>query len=135
MANELQQNTVGRPRKFKSAEELQKCVDNYFKTTSEQGEPFMITGLCLHLDCDRRTLLNWQKDDEFFHIVKKAKLKVEASLERELHRGNNTAGTIFNLKANFSWIERQNISMEVQREYRLKTFKPAEPEMVYVKND
>ena len=99
----------GRPLKFKSPEEMQEKIDAYFKTTPD--EEVTITGLALALDTDRQTLINYEKRDEFFDTIKKAKTIVENSYERAL-RKNGRTGEIFALK-NFGWQDKQEISAEV----------------------
>lgn len=47
---------------------MQKVIDEYFKTCDEKGEPYTITGLALALELDRRSLVNYSKDDEFFPL-------------------------------------------------------------------
>jgi len=55
---------------------------------------------------DRRTLLNYSKDDKFFPTIKKAKRKIEAYLEEKLVTDGGT-GIIFNLKNNYGWKDKQ----------------------------
>ena len=62
---------MGRPKKYNNAEEMQKVIDEYFKICDEKGDPYTITGLALSLDLDRRSLVNYSKDDEFFFHYKK----------------------------------------------------------------
>jgi hypothetical protein len=97
-------NKGGRPLKFKTVKELQKKIDVYFKKCIEDEDPYTITGLALALDCDRQTLLNYEKKEEFFGTIKKAKLKVENYLETKALKGDIVpVMTIFNLKNNFGW--------------------------------
>lgn len=53
---------VGRPLKFKSVEELQKKIDAYFE--DENNKPYTITDLAVWLDCDRKTLINYEEKEE-----------------------------------------------------------------------
>ena len=99
----------GRPLKFQSVEEMQEKIDEYFKNTPD--EELTVTGLALALDTDRQTLVNYEKRDEFFDTIKKAKTIVENSYERAL-RKNGRTGDIFALK-NFGWQDKQEISAEV----------------------
>ena len=99
---------MGRPKAFKSVEELEALIDDYFATDAYMGEgdnrQFVptISGLALHLDITTATLRNYGKDEDFFSTIKRAKQRVELSLEQRL-AGNNVAGSIFNLKNNFDW--------------------------------
>ena len=60
-----------KPLKFKSVEELQEKIDNYFNAMDEQERPYTISGLALFLDTSRRTLLNYEKRQEYFHTIKR----------------------------------------------------------------
>lgn len=102
-----------RPNKFKSVEEMQKAIDNYFKECDANERPYTISGLAYALDTTRRTLLDYEENDEFTHTIKKAKAKIEQFVEERLFMGSNTAGVIFNLKNNYNWKDKQEIEAEV----------------------
>lgn len=95
----------GRPLKFESPKAMQKLIDKYFAETPD--EELTITGLALALDTDRQTLINYEKRDDFFDTIKRAKTVVENSYERAL-RKNGRTGEIFALK-NFGWADKQEI--------------------------
>ena len=119
----------GRPRKYTEAEQMQYKIDKYFescfipardergniqrdydgKIIKRQIRPFTITGLALALDMDRRSLVNYSKDEEFFPTIKKARLKIENYLEESLISGGNSTGVIFNLKNNYGWKDKQEV--------------------------
>jgi hypothetical protein len=92
----------GRPLKFQSVEVMQKLIDEYFIVTPISQQT--ITGLALALDTDRTTLINYEKRDEFFDTVKRAKTKIEHAYELSL-RVRGSAGDIFGLK-NFGWSDK-----------------------------
>lgn len=96
---------AGRPLKFPTVEDLQKHIDDYFESTKE--DEWTITGLALHLDTDRITLLKYEDRPEFTNAVKKAKMKVENGYEKDLKK-HGRSGTIFALK-NFDWSDKQEI--------------------------
>lgn len=113
---------VGRPLKWKTAEELQEKIDEYFNSCYEDVsitedkvikkliKPFTITGLALALDTNRETLMNYQEKEEFFDTIKKAKLRIENFAEEQLFLGKNTAGVIFNLINNYKgWSNKTEI--------------------------
>lgn len=104
-----EENKGGRPLKFKNIEMLEGAINDYFEMCDSQHEPYTITGLALALDIDRKTLINYEKREEFFHTIKKAKLKVENYLEKRLINDNSTTGIIFNLKNNFEWKDKQEV--------------------------
>lgn len=93
---------------------MQDAIDTYFATDAyyeEDGKKVYcptICGLALHLDLTRQGLIEYSEKSDFSDTVKKAKLKVELFLERRLQH-NAAAGTIFNLKNNFSWKDKQEI--------------------------
>lgn len=94
--------------KFKSVEELEKKIEAYFD--DEKNKPYTICDLCVWLDCDRQTLLNYQEKEEFFDTIKKAKTKIEASIEKGALLGVfNPTFSIFNMKNNFGWQDKQEI--------------------------
>lgn len=107
-------NPVGRPLAFESVEELQEAIDSYFENEAYVGEgdariyaPTM-SGLALALGVDRKTIINYERREEYFHAVKKARARVEVALEQRLY-GQAVTGIIFNLKNNFGWQDKQDL--------------------------
>ncbi len=98
--------TAGRPLQYKTTEELQAAVDEYFILCKSEEEYPTISGLSYHLDLSRQGLLNYEGRDEFVDTIKRAKLRVETVLEQRLFH-NNPTGCIFNLKNNFGWKDKQ----------------------------
>ncbi len=98
--------------KYKSAEELQKGIDKYFKECDEKEKPYTMSGLAYSLDIDRTTLINYGERDSYSTLVKKAKQKVEQQLEENalMGKGNSTF-TIFNLKNNYGWKDRTEVEV------------------------
>lgn len=94
---------AGRPLKFQTVEELQNKILDYFTVCSETKRPLTITGLALHLDTTRETLLDYEERDIFTDTIKRAKLTVQNYVEEYLFTGKNTAGAIFNLVNNYNW--------------------------------
>lgn len=89
----------GRPLKFATSEELQSKIDKYFELTPIELQT--ITGLALHLDTSRETLMEYQERPDFIDTVKKAKLRIEHAYEiRGMEKGG--AFDIFRLK-NMGW--------------------------------
>ncbi len=76
-----------------------------------EGTPYTIEGLCHALDIDRSTLMRYEKDEkkpEFCNTIKKAKMRIQQDLmERGLVGVANPAVTIFNLKNNFGYTDKQ----------------------------
>jgi hypothetical protein len=96
--------------KYKTQEELQKGIDKYFKDCDKNEKPYTMSGLAYSLGIDRVTLINYGKRDLFFTQIKDAKSKVQAQLEENALMGKgNAVFTIFNLKNNYGWTEKQEI--------------------------
>ena len=92
---------AGRPPKFKTPEDMQASVDEYFAMCDDDNPP-LISGLAYHLDMTTESLRRYGEDDEFSATVKKAKQRVEIALEKRL-QANSPVGAIFSLKNNFGW--------------------------------
>jgi hypothetical protein len=98
-------------------EEKKKPIFDDVQVVNNEGEQVYTTcwyskptilGLCEHLKIDRKTLLNYERNDEYFHTVKMAKERIEQFLENELFREQGqVTGVIFNLKNNFGWKDKQ----------------------------
>ena len=117
-------NPVGKPLAFKTVEDLEEAINNYFqKPDSPQDlqEPWRsawdveftakgdylvfrptISGLAVALGVDRKTINNYTRKEEYFPTIKKAKAMIETVLEKRLY-GQAVTGLIFNLKNNFEW--------------------------------
>lgn len=103
----------GRPPLFKSADEMQKVIDEYFdkvKITKDDSLTYRPTmaGLAKALGMSRQALLGYKEKDEFLVTIKRARLEVEEALEEALY-GTGVAGVIFNLKNNFGWKDKQEV--------------------------
>ncbi len=104
---------AGQPPKYTDPEVVAEIIEEYFNnctythpdTKQEISRPTM-GGLAIALDMDRRSLLNYSKKKKFFPTIKKARDRVEEALERNLY-SQSVAGTIFNLKNNFGWKDKQ----------------------------
>ena len=106
---------VGRPRACKSVEEVEEKINAYFNYCEEKEKPYTMSGLAYYLGIDRKTLLNYSKNEEYFHTIKKARDKVQMQLEECLYRLGNNSGVIFNLKNNFDWKDKiEHSSSEVE---------------------
>jgi hypothetical protein len=117
---------TGRPLKFKSPEELQKAIDGYFdkciatQYDKELGKnieiiviPPTVSGLAVELDTTRQTLVDYEGKDGFIDTIKKAKQKIESYAERALVTNRNPAGVIFSLKNNYGWVDKQEITANI----------------------
>lgn len=101
-------NPVGRPLLFKSPEELEAKINEWIIKREKDKKPFTLSSLAVHLDCDRHTLVNYGKDEEFFATIKRVKAICESWTEDSLYeREKPTAGVIFSLTNNFDWQNKQ----------------------------
>jgi hypothetical protein len=108
----------GRPRAYKSHAEFDAKVEEYFATAITPS----ITGISLHLGfCDKQSFSEYEKyGPEFSLTVKKARLRIENDrIERLNDKQRFTPGTIFDLKNNYGWVDRQEVEMTVTHEDRL----------------
>lgn len=117
-------NPVGAPPKYKSAEEMQIKIDQYFKDC--EGEllqdangpvldkygneiylrkhPPTVTGLALALGfTTRQSLLNYQGKREFVDTITRAKARCEQYSEERLFDRDGNNGAQFSLRFNFGW--------------------------------
>lgn len=98
---------------------IEKLDSNGNKVTIKRPIPLTIEGLCDTLDCDRMTLLNYQKAkgyERFFDTIKRAKNKIQRNkLERGLTGDSNSAVTIFDLKNNHDYKDRTEQSIQIEK--------------------
>ena len=122
---------AGRPPKYKTPEEMQKTIDVYFLAcrVHQDGNTDRleylnddellvindiedifpsISGLAYTLGMTTETLRQYGNEDEFSATVKRAKQRVEMSLEQRLN-GKAVTGSIFSLKNNFGWKDKQDV--------------------------
>lgn len=105
---------IGRPNKFKTVEDMQKAIDDYFDYCDMNKKPYTVSGLAYALDTTRRTLLDYTEKDEFSHTIKSAKARIERFNEEMLYSKDvPTVGVIFNLKNNYDWKDKQEIEADV----------------------
>ena len=129
----------GRKIKFKSAEELQEKIDNYFnscfipmidkhgnvihdntgKIVMQQTKPFTMSGLADSLDTSRETLRLYEGKGQFKKIIEKAKRKCEVYAEERLFDKDGVNGAKFNLINNYDgWKEKQeNVNINANTNY------------------
>ena len=100
---------VGRPKIFNDVKEVEEKINAYFNYCEEKEKPYTMSGLAYYLGIDRKTLLNYSKNEEYFHAIKKARDKVQMQLEECLYRLGNNSGVIFNLKNNFDWKDKMEV--------------------------
>lgn len=134
-----QSKAVGRPPKYKTKEEIQRKIDDYFEECNgevlrgEDGKivynkwgnpviinvhPPTITGLALALGfTSRQALLNYQAKAEFVDTITRAKSRVEAYTEERLFDRDGSNGAQFSLRNNFrGWNDKVQTELEVEEQ-------------------
>lgn len=134
--NTEEKNPVGRPPMYKTPEEMQKKIDEYFESCKGElvydaegrpildkngnqlragARPLTITGLALALGFNSRlALIKYEDKEDFVNTVKRAKAKVEQYAEERLFDRDGVNGAKFSLSNNFNgWKEKQQIEAEV----------------------
>ena len=126
---------MGRPLLFDTPKALQDKIDEYFKScwgykrdsnnklikddtpmaeneyVMIQVKPYTVSGLAVFLNTSRETLMNYQKRDDYFDTIKKAKDMVYAYVEERLFT-NKPTGAIFSLKHNYNWKDKREFKIE-----------------------
>lgn len=112
--------TAGRPPIYKTVEELQKIIDEYFdwcdnrlvkgfndKTGQEfaylNPAPYTMSGLARRLGLSRQALNEYSHKDKFGDAIMRAREKVQEDIETRLMETRNEKGAMFNLTNNFGW--------------------------------
>ena len=116
----MEEKKVGRPKLYEDVEPMEKKIEKYFKECDKKDKPYTVSGLAYALDMDRRSLLNYSKDEKFFPTIKRAKQKIEQQLEEKGLMGtSNATFTIFNLKNNFDWVDKQEQEITSNNRYNI----------------
>ncbi len=103
---------VGRPLMFKTPEELENKIEEYFIWIIEEESFVTITGIALFLGFEsRQSFYDYAKLPQFTYAIKKARMRVENSYEICLMKGSPT-GAIFALK-NMGWTDKSEIEQTV----------------------
>lgn len=110
-------NKVGRPLMYKTAEELQAKVEEYFDSTDR----ITFAGLAYHLGLSREALYNYEERDQFVDVVKRARDRVKAVFEERAIYEPNPTGVIFVMK-NLGYSD--NIKTENTNEHKVEVKPP-----------
>ncbi len=123
----------GRPKKYNSVDDMQIKIDAYIASCGPQplkdsndnmvcdkkgapviiDKPLTMSGLANALGMDRKSLLNYSKDQEFFPAISRARRRVEQYAEEQLFNRDAANGAKFALSNNHGWAERQEVTAEV----------------------
>ena len=103
-------NKVGRPLAFSTVEELEEQIKKYYERCELKEKPLTMSGLACWLGVSRQTLINYSYKEEFFDTISVARAMVQADMEeRGLNGDSNATMSIFSLKNNFGWNDKQEI--------------------------
>ena len=123
---------MARPVKYKTVEELQSVIDEYFANCDNRikeihkpdgevygysnPEPYTMAGLAQALGLSRQGLIEYKNKDKFSDAIKAARAKVEYDVERRMNdKDTFTPGLIFNAKNNFGWKDKTEIDAKVEQ--------------------
>lgn len=102
----------GHPPIFKSPEELEIKINEYFKECDDTGTPYTIPGLAYFLGfATRFSIIDYSKRPRYSHTISRARLKIEIQRNAALVNADakNINGMKFDLQNNFGWKETQEI--------------------------
>ena len=116
---------TGRPPKYETPEEMQKIIKEYFEECKAEGKYPTVSMMAFRLGMSRKVLLEYEtsvENDEhlkqldksvkagFGNTIKAAKQYIEGCYEDKLiNSPNSPIGTIFTLKNNYNWKDKQEI--------------------------
>lgn len=101
---------MGRPRKWDDPDKLLEAGMQYF----EEDDKPTLSGLALHLGfCDRFSLYDYEKNENFSHAIKALRAKLTNIIARRAlyHEGGQVTGAVFYLK-NLGYSDRQVTAIE-----------------------
>lgn len=110
--------SVGLEKRFKNADELLAAAEDYLVRIEQEKKTPTMAGLALALGFrSRQALLNYAKApgyEDFHDALSYLRLRLEALLEERLIAPDckNVVGLIFNMKNNYGYSDKQEISME-----------------------
>ena len=104
----------GRPPVFDEPKTMAEKIEAYFADLgpkgTKAGQPPTIAGLALALGfLDRKSITHYSEKEEFFPVVKAARLRIEAFHEGRLS-GTAPVGSIFWLKNHSEYSDRQELT-------------------------
>lgn len=114
---------ANKPLKFKSPEELEERIQEYYEWAKDNNKHITMSGLAWYLGTNRQTLLNYENclEDDWLKSVpddvkvlyvdsiKRAKQRIEMEYEEGLFNKNSAVGAIFTLKNNYKWVDKQEV--------------------------
>lgn len=102
--------------RFKTLEELQFRINEYFDEMHSLHRPYTMSGLALWLGVTTKTLRSWEKDygdTVYTDIIKFAKQRVENYAEESLYDNRKSSGAKFVLENYFDLSEKHSVEANV----------------------
>ena len=102
--------------RFKTPEDLQILINEYFDTMHKNRKPYTISGLALWIGVTTQTLRRWETnygDTIYADIIKFAKQRVENYAEESLYDNKKVSGAKFVLENYFDLAEKHEIKNNV----------------------
>ncbi|MFW9872154.1 MAG: terminase small subunit [Candidatus Thorarchaeota archaeon] len=123
---------LGRPLKYKTPEELELILIDYFNEID--FNEWSVTGLAL-LVGSKQLIQDYEKRGEYKDLIIHAKLMIENSYEISL-RKNGRPGDIFALK-NFDWKDKQEFNQKIDSTINVIDFSNSDtlPPKIQTKDD
>ena len=69
-----------------------------------------VTGLAYDIGLSRDSLIKYTQKDKFTDTIRAAKQRVLRHQDQKLHEGGNVSGTIFSMKNNYNWVDKQEVT-------------------------
>lgn len=102
--------------RFRTLEELQERINEYFDEMHKHKKPYTISGLALWLGVTTTTLKRWENDygdTVYADIIKFAKQRVENYAEESLYDNKKVSGAKFVLENYFDLSEKHSVDANV----------------------
>lgn len=129
----------GRPLIYKTVEELQACIDEYFTYCDNRTKklwddklqkefmisdpaPYTMHGLARALHISRQALMEYSHREQFGDAIKEAREKVAEDVETRMMDGKAQSGAIFNLKNNFGWKDETKSDVKSQVDVNIRDY-------------
>jgi len=113
----------GRPLKYEPAA-FKALFDNYIGECIENSKLANVIGFCVYADIDRETYYNYKDRIEFIGTLKRIEAILEDFSIQAANSARNPAFSIFYLKNKFGWIDKQEITQDVNLN-NIKVKKPS----------
>ena len=105
----------GKPKKWKSVDQLEKLIKEYWEYIELEKEIPDVEGLAVYLKTTRKTLYEYENDPEYSNTIKTTKEKIFHRKKQAAFKGlMNPTIFIFDAKNNHGYKDKQEIEQTVQ---------------------